>query len=701
MNRTKIFLRIFAVSLIMVFLLPSQEALSQESAEQLYEAALFKKEAEGDLQGAVQLFIKIITDFPDSRKMAAKAQLQIGICYEKLGLKKAQKAFQEVIDKYPEQAETVKIANEKLSTLVRAQAVVEKGDMGLNVRQLLSGPELLYDGWLGAVSPDGRYVSIVDWETGDLAMRNLTTGKKQRLTDQRKEKGNALFSRWSPDGKKIVYDWWHRKSFVDLRIIGIEEKKPRTIYKNEEIEYAWPLDWFPDGEHILIALSRDGLKSQTAVLSIKESTIHTIKKGLEGNNSYVSPDGRYIAYNKPQEENVPEGDIFLYSIEEEKEIPLIEHPANEEVLGWSPDGRWILFQSSRLDSDDAWIIPVSNGETQGNPRLVKRGIEGISSMGFSQDSSFYYMSSKGMEDIYTASLNPETGEIQNPSEKMDLPSEGRNNLPVYSPDGKKLAYIRYSLGGHYGSNLHIRFLESGKEKIFPLKLRAFYHRWSPDERTILISGITESRLTGIYRIDVQTGDVKSVLLPKPSKKEEYRFSEWALDGKSFFYIKGEKGKSTDLISKYNFETDEKKKIHQTSHAYATLSLSPDGKWLAFIGREVKRELKIIPAEGGEPRVLCRFNQRGSAPISLAWTPDSQYILFFRKKETDVLKEELCRVPVTGGELQELGLSMVAPDNLRVHPNGHKIVFSSQGFSIPYPEFWMMENFLPKEKTKKK
>jgi len=39
----KIFLWIFALSLIMVFLIPSQEALSQETAEELYEAALFKK----------------------------------------------------------------------------------------------------------------------------------------------------------------------------------------------------------------------------------------------------------------------------------------------------------------------------------------------------------------------------------------------------------------------------------------------------------------------------------------------------------------------------------------------------------------------------------------------------------------------------------------------------------------------------------
>ncbi|MEE8604974.1 MAG: tetratricopeptide repeat protein [Candidatus Aminicenantaceae bacterium] len=691
--------RIFVKAALLIFVFAAFGLQNSSDHKVLFEKAKYTMETKGDLSAAIKLFEEIIQKYPDQREYAAKSQLYIGFCYEKLGLQQAQAAFQKVVDNYSEQAEAVKMANKKLSVLAKAQSVVLKGDTGLKVRQLLSGPELLYDGWLGAVSPDGRYVSIVDWETGDLAIRDLTTGKKQQLTDQKNEEGYALYSTWSPDGKRIVYDWWHGNSFIDLRIIGIEEKKPHTVLKNEEIEYAWPLDWFPDGEHILIALSKDGLKSQMAVLSLKDKTTQIIPLVSKG-NAYVSPDGRYIAYHNLQEQNVPENDIYLYSIEERKESLLIEHPANDGILGWSPDGQWILFRSSRLGSDDAWIVPVSNGKADGDPRLVKKGIGDIASVGFSRDGSLYYMSSKRMEDIYKASLNPETGEIQNPPEKMDLPSEGRNDFPVYSPDGKKLAYIRGSLR-HYGSTLHIRSLESGKEKIFPLSMKALYPRWSPGGRAILVSGITESRLPGIYRIDIQTGDVKPVLLPKSSKKEGYRFCELTPDGKSFFYIQAEEGKSNNLISKYNFETEKKKKIHQTSYAYAKLSLSPDGRWLAFIGRELEKELKIIPADGGEPRVICRFNQRGAAPISLAWTPDSQYILFFKQKDTEVLGKELCRVSVAGGELQELGLSMISPDHLRMHPNGHEIVFSSLGFSIPYPEYWVMENFLPKEKSPKK
>jgi Tol biopolymer transport system component len=671
--------------------------LALQNGYDLFQKALAKERAEGNLEEAIALYQKVIAESKDE-SLSAKAQLRIGICYEKLGQEKsklAQEAFRKVVDNYPKQVEEVKVAREKLSGLVRARAVVERGDTGLKIRQLASGTDNLYDGWLGAVSPDGRYVSIVDWKTNNLAIRDLTTGKKQFLTDQKSEIGYPLYSTWSPDGKKIVYDWWHGKSFSDIRTIGIEDKKPHTVYKNEEIAYAWPLDWFPDGEHILIALSKDGLESQMAVLSLNDKTARAIPIN-PGRNAHISPDGRYIAYSIRQGENDPEMDIYLYSIGEKREVPLIEHPANDEILDWSPDGGWILFRSSRLGSNDAWIIAYSNGKTQGNPLLVKKGMTG-SPMGFNKNGSFYFMSSKQMEDIYIASLDPETGKIQIPPKKLDLPSEGSNDFPAYSPDGKNLAYIGGSVG-YYGSALHIRFLNSEKEKTIPLNIAALHPRWSPDGQAILISGITESRLAGIFRIDVQTGDIKAVLFPNPSKKEEYRFSEWTPDGKSFFYIQGEKGKSNDLICRYDFETKKKKKIHQTSHSYANLSLSPDGKWLAFIGRELKRELKIIPAEGGVPHVLCRFNQKGGAPIALSWSPDSQYILFFKK--SDVLGQKaFCRMPLNGGELLEVGLSMLDPDEPQIHPNGREIVFSSEGFSLPYPEYWVMENFLPETEKK--
>jgi len=100
----------------------------QNSSEHkvLFEKAKFTMETKGDLKGAIKLFSEIIKKYPDEREYAAKSQLYIGLCYEKLGLeqaKYAQKAFQKVVDNYPERQQEVAVAKEKLASMAK---VLEK-----------------------------------------------------------------------------------------------------------------------------------------------------------------------------------------------------------------------------------------------------------------------------------------------------------------------------------------------------------------------------------------------------------------------------------------------------------------------------------------------------------------------------------------------------------------------------------------------
>ncbi|MBI3667056.1 MAG: hypothetical protein HY236_12690 [Acidobacteria bacterium] len=78
--------------------------------------------------------------------------------------------------------------------------------------------EFAYD-WYGSVSPDGRFLTYVEWETGDLVLRDLSTGEKRNLTrkqgaweydlppESRHTASNAfaIFSAISPDGKQVAY----------------------------------------------------------------------------------------------------------------------------------------------------------------------------------------------------------------------------------------------------------------------------------------------------------------------------------------------------------------------------------------------------------------------------------------------------------------------------------------------------------------
>jgi len=343
---------------------------SQQTAAELFEKALYLEEAQGDLQKAIGVYEKILTQHPDDREIAAKAQLHIGLCYEKLGLEEAQKAFQKVVENYPDQAAAVKVAREKLSALTRARALIEKGREELTIRQVWSGPGVDI---LGAVPPDGRYLSFVDWETGDLAMRELAKGTKRRLTN----KGSwmqspefALFSTWSPDSRRIVYQWYNKDETYELCVIDINDPTPHVLYRDQDKEnYVHPFGWSPDGKGILAGTFRvENLRAEfitrLGLISVADGSVKVLKTQFETHPDnpkpwgfVFSPDGKYIAYDIPQENKDEERDIFLLSAEGGREVPLIEHPARDTVIGWSPDGKGLLFSSDRTGSQDVWFIP--------------------------------------------------------------------------------------------------------------------------------------------------------------------------------------------------------------------------------------------------------------------------------------------------------------------------------------------------------
>ena len=67
--------------------------VQQESAKELFEKALYLEETKGELEEAVDIYKRVVNKFPDERVTAAKAQFRIGICYEKLGFKEAEKMW--------------------------------------------------------------------------------------------------------------------------------------------------------------------------------------------------------------------------------------------------------------------------------------------------------------------------------------------------------------------------------------------------------------------------------------------------------------------------------------------------------------------------------------------------------------------------------------------------------------------------------
>jgi Tol biopolymer transport system component/beta-lactamase regulating signal transducer with metallopeptidase domain len=546
----------------------------------------------------------------------------------------------------------------------------------------------------GEISPDGRYISYVDWDTGDLAVYEIATGKKHRLTN----KGSwdesdeyAEYSTWSPDGKKIVYDWSNKEYFIELRIVGLDGSEPRILYRNKEVGWAQTYDWSPDGKQILACFSTKGL-DQIVLVSVADGSVRVLKTLNKGypQNMVFSPDGRYIVYDFPQKENSPESDIFLMLADGSRKIPLVEHPADDCVLDWTPDGKNILFTSDRTGSPCMWSIAITDGIVQGIPKLVKPDIgRKFISMGFTKDGSFYYgRGGRGMSNIYTAKLDPKTGKVLVPPKKTIQRFEGHNATPDYSPDGKYIAYI--SLRGRQ-QILCIRSLETGQEREFHSKLRRILSpRWSPDGNSILIAGMDyDINRFGNYQVDPKTGIFTPVLLP--SKGFRFSSHEWSRDGKSFFHGQSRVTDKYSQIMLREIKSGKEKEIYRTSgFERFRLACSLDGKWLAFINMRNDSALRIIPSAGGEPRELYRCEPKKEQLLNLKWTAEGKYILLVKRK-VEQKGLNLWKIPVEGGEPQKIDLG-INTLGLSVHPDGQHIALGTM--ENQPAEVWVMENFLP-------
>lgn len=691
-------------ALLVLGLLTGQLAMPQnnDQAEVLFQSAMNKELVSGELEQAIDLYKKIVATYSSNRPVAAKALLQMGQCYEKLGKDEARKAYERVLRDYADQNEAASQARVRLAAL-RKPAGVSK-EPAFATRQVWNGPGTDIE---GAPSPDGRFLSFVDWETGDLAVRDLETGTNRRLTNKgpwEKSDEFAEFSRWSPDGRQIAYDWYAgTDKGIDLRVIGSEGGKARVLGHYGKDEWMQTYDWSPDGRQILIFLQKEDGTRQIVLASATDGSTKIVKtferRGRFPQAMGFSRDGEYIAYDEPQEENAPEHDIFLISVDGSNEVPLVKHPAHDLFLGWPPDGKGILFASDRTGSLDMWFLPVAGGRPQGAPELVKGGVEEILPMGFTQNGSFYYAQGQWMFDVYVAKMDRESGKILAPPEKAIKRFEGANSWPEYSPDGKYLAYVltrsRAFQAAQHPNILCIRSLETGKEREFTTKFRRLAGpRWAPDGQFVYLAAWDDQGM-GIYRVNAQNGEFTPIVRTEPPASLQAH--EVSPDGNIFIYERRDNAKEPFRILSRNLTTGEEKQLYagDPESGSLSISLSPDGRWLAFINMDKKKVLRVMPASGGEPKELLRFEEERSYFGFIEWTADGKYILFPRVHPAKEKPQfALWRIAVDGGEPQELNLVMANFENLSVHPDGERLSLSSPGFTMKSPAVWVMENFLP-------
>lgn len=217
----------------------------------------------------------------------------------------------------------------------------------------------------------------------------------------------------------------------------------------------------------------------------------TSEPGLVGSPSF-SPDGTQIAFawnGKHQDAY----DIYVKKVGSSEVTRVTKSPDLDFSPAWSPDGRWIAFcRSSDGKTSSIWIVSVANGTER---RLAEQWSVAPNSrfLTWSPDSKRLVFSGNDTAEKVSGLLELEvaTGSMK----LLTRTKDGVYDLhPAYSPDGRRVAFVRDRGRGIGHVSLISMKPEGGTEgEIVTLQWPGFESAyvaspvWTPDSEDLLFA----------------------------------------------------------------------------------------------------------------------------------------------------------------------------------------------------------------------
>jgi Tol biopolymer transport system component/thiol-disulfide isomerase/thioredoxin len=583
-----------------------------------------------------------------------------------------------------------------------------------------------------AWSRDGRYVAEANDVSADLILRDVVTRTERRL-DHGSWQGRDFELPWdqpsfSWDGRYVAYTWSLAAERFELRIVetgAADRVKPRTIMSGEDLAWIRAQDWTPDGLAIVVEFGKKDRTTHIGMLSVADGALRVLRSfgpaalssgnwlGGRLSHAAVAPDGKSLAYD------VATGsrrDVFIIGTDGTSERPVAPHPTDDALVGWSADGKSVLFASDRAGARGLWTVPV---DASAPPFLIAPNVAGCEFMlPLSNDSVPYVQGFPMLFDVQLMSVDFDKGEVLAAPARIAGRFLGQATSPQWSPDGRTLAFLLGRAVPDSARVLVLRDSETGATREIPIELiHGTLVTWFPDGRSILVSGNGPNGM-GLYKVDAKsgaatslgppmTGEVKRLSsdgtrlyalgtpaddgtaavieqdLATGQRRDVYRGAKGgtdrlalSMDGRTLYYRQPVPVAKPphDLIARDLPTGNERTLVQQRT--LGPLTLSPDGRFIATVSETSSKQkiLLLVPTDGGQARELPPVGALSATPGQVQWAPDSRSMLVRIQGPSKSI--ETWWLPVDGREPHKLDLPTedARGGQVAAQPDGHGLAF---------------------------
>ena len=213
-------------------------------------------------------------------------------------------------------------------------------------------------------SPDGSLLAFSSSRDGaqNVWVMGADGSDPVQLTDTLAVEGGAT---WSPDGTEIAFYSFRSQRQGLLWLMGADGSDPIALLSSQtpapatECSGGFPGAWFPDGEKIIFRGSQASEGAlQLCTVAPDGSDIRVIFSETNERATFpdISPDGKKIVFTFKRTDDPQNPEIYTVNTDGSDLRRITDDPAIDSSATWSPDGRWIAFDSNRDGNFDIYIV---------------------------------------------------------------------------------------------------------------------------------------------------------------------------------------------------------------------------------------------------------------------------------------------------------------------------------------------------------